>query len=407
MDFSFKIQKKDRKTRARAGVIKTSHGEIQTPAFSPVATKASVKTLSPEDLLAAGSQVVLGNTYHLFLRPGSAIIKKFGGLGPFMGWDGPTITDSGGYQVSCLWPPARRAFTEPAGSMNRKSGPEGEVEENIGKVVKITDAGATFSSYIDGSIHILTPEKSLETQKSLGADIIMAFDQPLGSDYSKEEKEKAFTRTLKWEERSFMHWKKIKSSQALFGIVQGDLDKDLRRKSLEFILSMGFPGIAIGGESIGSNPEITAKSMELVMDLLPDDKPVHALGLGGGPEGIFAGVSRGVDLFDNTGITRMARTGLLFIYPQDGGTRKNKYRVDIKRKGYYDKMRPISKSCDCFACRNFSSAYIHHLLVSGELLGLRLASIHNVTYINSLMGIIRGNIQNGDFAELKKFWLKG
>ena len=391
MNFSFKISKQDTRSKARAGVIKTPHGEIKTPAFSPVATKASVKTLSPEDIKAAGSQVVLGNTYHLFLRPGLETIKMFGGFGPFMGWDGPTITDSGGYQVSFLW--------------QKTKGLKDLNDESWGKLIKITDEGAVFSSYLDGTKQLLSPEKSIEIQKVLGADIIMAFDQPLGSAYSARKKKEAFERTLKWEERSYKHWKKITSEQALFGIVQGDLDVKLRRESLAFILTMGFPGIAMGGESIGKDPLVTARTLDTVSDLLPKDKPVHALGLGGGPEGIFEAISRGVDIFDNTGVTRMARTGLLFLYPDDGGNKKNKFRCDIKNKRYKSVQKPISKKCSCYACQNFSSAYLHHLQVSGEILGLRLATIHNVTYINSVMSLIRESIIKANFISLKSAWL--
>ncbi len=392
MPFSFKIEKKDKRTNARVGIIKTSHGTIKTPAFAPVATKASVKSLSPEDLLKSGSQVVLGNTYHLYLRPGTEVLKKFKGFGPFMGWRGPTITDSGGYQVSFLW------------EGNKKT--QKNADEPTGRVIKITDQGAWFSSYIDGSKHLLTPEKSMQIQKELGADIIMAFDQPLGLGYSRAAKKEAFGRTLKWEERSFVAWKRLKSSQALFGIVQGDTDEKLRRASFKFVLETGFPGIAMGGESIGKDPKITARTLDTVSDLLPDDKPLHALGLGGGPEGIFEAIQRGVDIFDNTGITRMARTGLLFIYPEDGGTRQNKFRMDINKKSFKSDKKPISKICECEACQNFSRAYLHHLLTSGELLGLRLASIHNVFYINDLMRKIRRSIIKNDFLTFKKTWLK-
>ena len=270
MEFSFEVVKNDKKTRARRGVIKTAHGQIATPAFSPVATKATLKALDPKDIKKTGSQVVLGNTYHLYLQPGLRVISKFGGFAPFMGWAGPTITDSGGYQVSFL----------------------------------------KDYSHKDGGKYLLSPELSMEIQKILGADIIMALDDP-----------ESYDRTLKWEERSFTHWKKIKSKQSLFGIVQGGIDPKLRKKSLDFVLSMDFPGIAVGGKTIGADPKITAKALDTIVDLLPEDKPLHALGLGGGPEGIFEAVERGVDIFDNSSVTRMARTGLLFVYPQDGGKR--------------------------------------------------------------------------------------
>lgn len=390
IDFTYEVIQKDKKTKARAGVITTPHGKILTPAFSPVATRASVKTLDIQDLKVAKSQVVLSNTYHLYLRPGTKIIKKFGGFAPFMGWDGPTITDSGGYQVSFLWP-------------HKKD--KNEEFESEAKVVKITDKGAVFASYIDGTKHLLTPEKSMEIQKDLGADIIMAFDQPLGKNYSPKKAKEAFERTLAWETRSFNHWEKIKSNQALFGIVQGGVDISLRRKSLEFILKTGFPGIAMGGETIGHDPKITNASLDTVVDLLPDNKPVHALGLGGGPEGIFGAVERGVDTFDNTGITRMARTGLLFFYPEDGGNRLNKFRQDIKSYKYKNVKRAFSKVCGCFTCKNYSAAYLHHLLRSNELLGLRLATIHNVYFINDLMEKIRGSIISGNFGGLRARWL--
>ncbi|BCX14671.1 MAG: queuine tRNA-ribosyltransferase [Patescibacteria group bacterium] len=388
-EFEFKLVASDKKTRARSGVIKTPHGKIETPAFSPVATRASVRSLSNDDLKNANSQVVLGNTYHLYLKPGTSMISKFGGFGPFMGWDGPTITDSGGYQVSFLWSKGN--------------------DEDKPRVIKIDDKGALFRSHLDGSLHLLTPEKSMEIQKILGADIIMAFDQPQGLNMSPRRSKEAFERTFLWEERSLKTWQKLNKKgnfQALYGIVQGDLDKELRKKSLDFVLKNGFLGIAIGGEAIGSDPKTTSLALDTIADYLPDDLPVHALGLGGGPEGIFEAVRRGVDTFDNTGITRMARTGLLFIYPEDGGNRKNKFRIDIKKKEFADKKGPVSKVCTCYTCQNFSKAYIHHLLTSGEVLGLRLATIHNVFFINDLMARIRKSIMMGDFEDLTQFWLR-
>ncbi len=383
--FSFKVIKAERKSRARAAVISTPHGEIKTPAFSPVATRASVRALDPTDLKNCKSQVILANTYHLYLTPGIQTIKKFAGFAPFMKWEGPTITDSGGYQVSFLW--------------------EKGNEEKSGRVIKISDRGALFSSHIDGSKHLLTPEKSIEIQNILGADIIMALDEPLGKKHSPKQKEEAFERTLKWEERSFIAWKKLKNSQALYGITQGDTDKALRRKSLKFILSMGFPGIAMGGESIGKDALITGETLDTIVDLLPDDKPLHALGLGGGPEGIFAAVARGVDTFDNSSITRLARNGWLFVYAEDGGNKKNKFRIDLSKNKFFEDKNPISKICDCYTCQNFSRAYLHHLFKTKELLVFRLASIHNVYFINTLMEQIRESIISGDFNDFSKDYL--
>ena len=392
MNFSFKVERTDKKTRARAGVIATPHGEIKTPAFSPVATRATVKTLTPEEILNTGSQVVLANTYHLYLKPGIKTIKNFGGFAPFMKWEGPTITDSGGYQVSFLWTPKNKGTAD-----------------TEGRVVKITDEGAVFASHIDGSKHLLTPEKSMEIQKVLGADIIMAFDQPLGSLYSDKQKKEAFRRTILWEERSYKTWEKLNRKgkhQALYGIVQGDTDRNLRRESLRFVLSMNFPGIAMGGESIGSNPKITTHTLDTVTDLLPDNKPVHALGLGGGPEGVLEAVERGVDPFDNTSVARQARSGMVFIYPEDGGNSQNKFKVDITKRIFKETKKPISKICKCYTCTNFSTAYVHHLISSQEMLGPRLTTIHNIYFINTLMSNIRRSIISGQFLELKKEWIK-
>lgn len=389
--FSFKITKKLESGYARLGIIETPHGRIETPAFSPVATKATVKTLTPEEIKNAGSQVVLANTYHLYLQPGVDVVEKFGGFAGFMRWSGPTITDSGGYQVSFLWKPTSRK--------------EKKVDS-----VKITDRGALFSSHIDGSKHIITPEKSMQIQYVLGADIIMAFDQPLINNSSEKEKQKAFKRTLKWEERSFKKWqeqerKRTKGKyQALFGIIHGGESKSLRRDSLKFVLDMDFPGVAVGGETIGKDPATTAKALDTIADLLPEDKPVHALGLGGGPEGIFNAIERGVDMFDNTSVTRMGRTGLVFIYPEDGGSVRNKFRISLRKKKYRNLKEPISKACICYTCQNYSLAYLSHLFKSKEILGLRLATIHNVSFINDLMKRIRNSIEENSYKNLRKQW---
>lgn len=387
--FLFKDVKKDTHSGARAGVIQTPHGDIQTPAFIPVATRATVKTLTPEELVGAGSQAVLGNTYHLYLSPGPEVIQSFEGFGRFMEWEGPTFTDSGGYQVSFLWNP-----TQGGGERARD--------------VKITDEGALFRSHIDGSKHLITPEKSMEIQAALGADIIMAFDQPLASAISEKRQKEAFVRTLKWTERSYAHWselqKKRSSFQALYGVIQGETDAALRRESLDFILNLNFPGLAMGGESIGNNPAVTARALDTIKEFLPDDKPLHALGLGGGPEGIFEAVERGMDTFDNTSVTRMARTGLVFLRPEDGGTVKNKFRGDIRKFSSTSKD-PINQNCTCYTCTHFSRGYLRHLIVNQEILGGRLASIHNIMFMNTLMKDIRDSIKNNEFLALKKEWI--
>jgi len=382
-NFHFELIKKDKKTRARAGIIYTPHGKIETPAFSVVGTRASVKGLDEADLKNAGSQVVLANTYHLYLRPGVNIIKDFGGIRKFMNWNGPMITDSGGYQVSYLWSGIKKST----------------------KSVEVTDKGAIFPSYIDGSICQITPEESIRIQKILGADIVMAFDQPIKLSNSQKLNDSAIKRTFDWEERSYKEHVKSNSKQALYGILHGGLNKKIRKKFLDFILKIGFDGIAFGDETIGADPEITAKAMETVSEYLPDDKPVHALGLGGGPAGIFAGVANGMDTFDNTGITRMARSGTLFIYPEDGGNKSNKYRLNIKNSKFKSSKKPISKICTCYTCMKYSAAYIHHLNLNDDPLGARLQTIHNVHYINNLMKEIRISILEGCFESLMKNWL--
>lgn len=385
MQFSFELTKKDSKTYARRGVIKTLHGEIQTPSFAVVGTKASVKGLTPEDLKSLDTQVVLANAYHLFLRPGTNVIDKFGSFANYMNWDGPTITDSGGYQVSFMWSKEGKSLS------------------------KISDEGVTFRSHIDGSKRFISAEISMQIQRSLGADIIMAFDQPISPRFTEKKNKEAFERTLKWEERSFTEWQKglkEKPHQALFGIIQGLNDKTLRRKCLKFILETGFPGIAIGDETIGSDPAVTAKSLDTVSDMLPSDKPLHALGLGGGPEGIFEAVERGVDIFDNSSVTRMARTGILYIYPEDGGTKANKFRDTVKKIKFESEKKPFSKTCKCYACQNYSASYIRHLVINEEPLGVRLTTIHNVHFVNTLMEEIRNSIEKNDFTDLKKYWLR-
>jgi queuine tRNA-ribosyltransferase len=387
--FSFELIKKDKKTHARLGKISTPHGEIMTPAFTPVGTKATVKSLTVEELKAAGSQAVLANTYHLALSPGEKIIESFGGFGPFMGWGGPTLTDSGGYQVSFLW--------EPDATVKRSDS------------VKITEDGATFKSHIDGSLMMLTPERSMEIQSALNADIIMAFDQPLGPLASPRKQQEAFDRTKRWEERSFTRWQKLQEKrdifQALYGVIQGETDGKLRRESLTFLLGFDFPGLAMGGASIGSDPSVTSQALDTVLDLIPDDKPFHALGLGGGPEGIFAAVERNVDTFDNTSVTRMARTGQLFFFPEDGGCTKNKFRFDITKNIYAASHEPISQVCTCYTCTHFSKAYIRHLITQKEILGSRLASIHNISFMNTLMSSIRDAITEDSFETLKNQWI--
>lgn len=388
-DFSFKIIHKDKKSKARAGVIKTYHGDVKTPAFVPVGTKATVKGLTPQDLKEAGVQLLFGNTYHLHLRPGEEIIENFGGLGKFMSWDGPTITDSGGFQVFSL------------GQMKLTQ----EGEETEVKIVDIKDDGVMFRSHIDGSEHLFTPEISIEIQKKLGADLILAFDEcaphPSSHKYTKE----AMERTHKWAVRSLKAHRRHKGrrQQALYGIIQGGVYKDLREESAKFISGLDFDGIAIGGVSVGESKKEMRDAIDWSYPFLPDDKPRHLLGIGE-IDDIFDVIERGMDTFDCVIPTRFGRYGIVFVSSPEGNM-KNRFRIDLNKVVFSKDPDPISNNCSCYVCKTFTRAYIHHLFRSQELLAYRLASYHNMFFVNNLVKQIRNAILEKKFQELKKEWI--
>jgi queuine tRNA-ribosyltransferase len=337
------------------GVFKTPHGDLQTPVFAPVGTQASVKTLTPEHLKELGASLVLSNTYHLYLRPGDELVAEMGGLHKFMQWPNPMLTDSGGYQVFSL------ALTR-----------------------KIDDDGVTFKSHIDGSTHRFTPEKSIAIQENLGADIIMAFDEcsdPNDHAYSL----KAMERTHRWAERSLKAH--VRADQALFGIVQGGVDPDLRTTSAEFIASLPFPGIAIGGLSVGETKDEMHRSLDVVTPLLPENKPRYLMGVGT-PEDLINGIARGVDIFDCVLPTRLARHHSAF---------SSTGRLNLMNATFKRDTRPIDESCDCYTCRTFTRAYLRHLINAKELLAGTLLSIHNLHALIQLVVDIRGLIQDGSF----------
>ncbi len=341
--------------RARVGVFQTPHGELQTPVFAPVGTQATVKTLTPEHLKELGASLVLSNTYHLYLRPGDELVAEMGGLHQFMQWPRPMLTDSGGFQVFSM------ALTR-----------------------KIDDDGVTFKSHIDGSTHRFTPEKSIAIQENLGADIIMAFDEcsdPNNHEYSRI----AMQRTHRWAERSLQAH--TRADQALFGIVQGGVDADLRAQSAEFIASLPFPGIAIGGLSVGESKEEMHRSLEVVDPLLPENKPRYLMGVGT-PEDLINGIARGVDIFDCVLPTRLARHHAAF---------SSTGRLNLMNATYKRDQRPIDESCDCYTCRTFTRAYIRHLINARELLAGTLISIHNLRALIQLVTDIRGYILEGSF----------
>lgn len=391
-DFKFEIIKKDKKSRARVGKITTAHGIINTPAFVPVGTRATVKGLTPQDLREAEVQLLFGNTYHLHLRPGEDLVKDFGGLAKFMSWSGPTITDSGGFQVFSL------------GQVTMKLTQEGECTEV--KLVNIKDEGVTFRSHIDGSKHLFTPEISIEIQKKLGADLILAFDecapQPSDHNYTKE----AMERTHKWALRSleafqgkqFHPWQ-----QALYGIIQGGVFQDLREESAKFISSLPFDGIAIGGVAVGESKKEMREAVDWSYPFLPEDKPRHLLGIGE-VDDIFDVIERGMDTFDCVIPTRFGRYGIVFVSPPEGNL-KNRFRIDLNKVLFAKDKSPIAKDCLCYVCKNFTRAYIHHLFRAQELLAYRLASYHNMFFINNLVKKIREALLEDRFAEMKKEWL--
>jgi queuine tRNA-ribosyltransferase/7-cyano-7-deazaguanine tRNA-ribosyltransferase len=378
----FRILKKSRRSQARLGVIKTPHGQIHTPAFLPVATQATVKSLTPDDLREIGFEALLCNTYHLYLRPGHKAIEKLGGLHKFMNWSGPIVTDSGGFQVFSLGTALEHGVGKIVGFFpGRIDRPEKPVKP---KLAKIDEEGVEFRSHLDGSLHRLTPQKSIQIQESLGADIILAFDEctsPL-DDY--QYTKRAMERTHRWAEICLKA--KQRKDQALFGIIQGGQWRDLRVKSARFISNLPFDGLAIGG-SLGKSKKDMLKILGWVMPELPSPLPRHLLGIGQSQD-LVQTVKLGIDLFDCVYPTRLARHGA-FLTP--------KGELNILRARYRTDKNPIMKNCSCYACQNFSRAYLHHLFKSQEILGLRLATYHNLWFINQLMREIREAIRDDKF----------
>jgi queuine tRNA-ribosyltransferase len=361
--FQYRLLQQDPHTGARAGSFTTPHGEIPMPAFGPVGTQGTVKAMSPEELETAGADLILANTYHLYLRPGADLIAGLGGLHAFMHWPHPILTDSGGFQVFSL---------------------EGLRE--------IDEDGVTFRSHIDGSAHRFTPEKVIDLQEQLGADIIMCFDECAAPD-DRAYSEQAMERTQRWAVRC--RQAHARADQALFGIVQGGVYPELRERSARYLVDLDFPGYAIGGLSVGESKAQMHAMLDLVTPLLPADKPRYLMGVGS-PEDLFEGVSRGIDLFDCVLPTRLARNGGLL-------TRQG--RINLRNAQYAEQAAPIEAGCDCYTCRHYSAAYVRHLLKAREIFGLRLTTIHNVRFMLRTMGEIRQAILEGTFAELKAEFL--
>lgn len=399
MSITFKITSRDGK--ARSGIVKTPHGEFHTPAYVNVGTKATVKAVSPKDLKDAGVEAVLCNTYHLYLRPGADLIKKMGGLHKFMAWDGPIVTDSGGFQVFSLGSGMEHGvgkvipwFPDVGGDKNKKF----QKQEVL---AHISDEGVEFRSHIDKSLHNIGPEKSMEIQNKLGADILFAFDECTSPLHDHKYTKNAVQRTFDWAKRSLKAHKN--KNQALFGVIQGGNFKDLRKLSSKQISSLNFPGFGIGGP-MGRTKKDMMNILDWTIPELPDSKPRHMLGIGG-VEDLFYCVERGIDMFDCVLPTRLARVGIIFISPKLGGNIKNKWRMHITNEKFKQDKKPIDPECDCYTCRNFSRAYLRHLFKSEELLSYNLASIHNIRFVQRLMKDIREAISKRRFKALKKAWL--
>jgi queuine tRNA-ribosyltransferase len=373
----FTILKKDNTSKARRGVIKTAHGDVNTPVFLPIGTKGAIKAIAAEELKFWGAQMILANTYHLWQRPGDGLIAKAGGLHKFMNWKGGIFTDSGGFQVFSL-----------------------------GKNVKVTDQGVTFRADLDGSSHTLTPESSVQIQLNLGSDIALVLDEFPAAEADKKIVAAMVDRTTMWAKRAQTEHKKllagsINPGQMQWGIVQGAIFEDLRKKSAEEIRVLDFPGYAIGGVANGGeSPELMYSAVNLAIPHLEDEKPRHLLGVGT-PEQIVEAVALGCDSFDCVIPTREARHGKFYVNlkPQDGG---GYYTININSEKFKEDFSPVDNTCNCYGCTNYTKAYLRHLFASGEPLGIRLATMHNLKFYLGLMQNIRDSIEAENFDQLRK-----
>lgn len=357
----FAVIKKDANSKARLGRLVTTHGVVETPCFMPVGTQGTVKATLPRDLKEMGCQILLGNTYHLYLRPGHTLIRELGGLHKFMGWDGPILTDSGGYQVFSL-----------------------------GAMRKITEEGALFQSHLDGSSHLLTAEKALEIQEALGSDIAMVLDECIPADAAREYVEASTERTVRWAERSLRA--RRRAYQLLFGIIQGGLFEDLRRRCVEEMAGLPFEGFAVGGLGVGEGEARLKAIGSFTVDLLPADRPRYLMGVGR-PQDIVHAVRAGYDMFDCVIPTRNARNGT--VYTWSG-------KLNIKRTEFANDARPLDETCGCYCCANFSRAYLRHLYMAGEILSAQLNSLHNLYFYHRLMDKCREAIRAGNAERWKE-----
>lgn len=430
MALNFRIEKKLRGKLGRAGILRTVHGIIETPAFVVVGTKGTVKSVDSEQVKDTGAQVVLSNTYHLYLQPGDDLVKKMGGLGKMMNWQGPTMTDSGGFQVFSLGAAYKKGIskvlqiTDPSLMI-----PERFDDSDAPRLAKIGQDGVSFTSHLDGSVHYITPEKSVQIQHNLGADIIFAFDECTSPNEDLKYQNEALERTHSWARRSLEEHIRLEKGddqktgqtnglaecnhedtrgpeselffghpQYIFGIVQGGRDEKLRKKSAQFISEVEVEGKKFDGYGIGGSfaKEDMSTAVKWVNEILPEDKPRHLLGIGE-PEDLFMGIENGIDLFDCVLPTRLGRNGTL--YTNDG-------KIHIENTQFRDDIGPIDTDCPCYTCTNYSRSYICHLFHGKEMLAGTLSSIHNIYFIVNLVKKIRQSILDGNFEEFKESFLK-
>lgn len=361
--FDFKITAESSQSRARTGEMTTGHGMLETPIFMPVGTAGSVKAVSPEDLIDCGAGIILGNTYHLYLRPGCEVIDRFQGIHRFMNWHGPILTDSGGFQIFSL-----------------------------AKISRVTETGFSFQSHIDGTAHLITPEAAIAIQTRLGADIIMCLDQCISYPATEAEAQNALNLTTRWARRCKSAWLEKESDNALFGIIQGGMYPALRRQSAAELIEIDFPGYAVGGLSVGEPKPLMMEMADMTLPLLPANRPRYVMGVGT-PEDLVRLVEMGADMFDCVMPTRNARNGQLFTACG---------AINIANARFKTDTQPVDPKCGCYTCRNFSRAYLHHLYRSREILVYRLNTIHNLYYYLNLMKLIRNAIHRDQFREFKQ-----
>ncbi len=389
MTFKFIVHQRDIKSHARLGTLTTPHGDIQTPAFIFCATKASVKNVPPEALVEAGTQIILSNTYHLMLQPGSEVVAMHGGLHAFMNWSGPMLTDSGGFQIFSL---GHGSVAQEIKGKRQGTGAR--------SLMKITEEGAHFRSYINGQKYVLTPERSIAIQQALGADLIVVLDECTPFHVSKAYTEESMALSHRWATRSLEAFQKGDTDrQRLYGIIQGGVYEDLRKMSCDYVNQQPFFGHAIGG-SLGADKSQMFDVVSYTMSELDLSRPVHLLGIGGIID-IFKGVHCGIDTFDCVHPTRLARHGGALI---QGGI-EGKEHLNVKRGIYKTDLTPLDSQCSCYTCRHYTKSYLHHLFKAGELLALQLLSIHNITYMNRLLEDIREAIQSSTLDDCQKKWL--